>query len=61
MFVIDDNADFLIAPIFDSVDVYAQVLLDVCIDIACKFAEASEEDEAVILGRILDSLLSENN
>lgn len=59
VFAVEDDANFLVSPIFDSMESYAQIILDLCVQISCKVAEATDQDEEVALGRILDCLLSE--
>lgn len=59
VWAVDDGAQFFVNAYFDSIDVYAELLLELSVMIASEMALLCDEKEEVLLARLLDSLLSE--
>ncbi len=59
VWAVDDGAQFFVNAYFDSIDVYAELLLELSVMIAAEMALLCDEKEEVLLARLLDSLLSE--
>lgn len=59
VWAVDDGAQFFVNAYLDSIDVYAELLLELSVMIASEMALLCDEKEEVLLARLLDSLLSE--
>lgn len=61
VWAVDEGAQFYVNAYFDSIDVYAEMLLELSAIVASEMALVSDEKEDVLLARLLDSLLSEGS
>jgi hypothetical protein len=61
VWAVGDGAQFFVNAYFESIDVYAEMLLELSVMIASEMALVCGEKEEVLLARLLDSLLSEGD